>query len=83
MAPNSRQPTKDTYVSPGGSTIEYDSINSVELTNTIKDGWRVSTVKVYDVDPQAAVDRAIAAAEYAQQRVGRLNTAPKPTTAPS
>lgn len=34
-----------------GLTQEFASLHSVELTNTVKDGWRVSVVKVYANDP--------------------------------
>lgn len=52
------QPTRITETALDGQ-IEWASVNSVELTNTVKDGLRVSSVKVYDSDPVRAAERAV------------------------
>ena len=42
-----QNPTKTTGTRENGLIVEYDSKCSVEITNTIKDGPRVSIVKAY------------------------------------
>jgi hypothetical protein len=56
-----------------GVTTEYASLNSVELTNTAKDGWRVSSVKIYHNDPQEAAKIAVETAMFATEYASRLN----------
>lgn len=63
------EPTRNTNrrMDTGGFTeTEFASLNSVELTNTAKDGWRISGVKLYDNDPMRAAERAVDVAEYAE-----------------
>ncbi len=64
-------PTKTTTINnPDGSTgeaIEFDSKNSVELTNTVKDGFRISAVKVYANDPLEAARIAVETAQEAMR----------------
>ncbi len=56
--PSEPNPTRTNVIKTQrtGETIEmeWDSIHSVEITSTVKDGPRVSKVKVYDADPMAA-----------------------------
>ena len=63
------KPTRTTVDHNGSQTVEYAALNSVELTNTVRDGWSVAGVKIYDNDPFHAVDVAMETAAYAQQLV--------------
>ena len=72
------RPTRTTREAKGhdgqfGTTYEWASLNSVELTQSAKGEVRLSTVKVYDVDEQTALDRAIAVFEAAKTKIARLN----------
>lgn len=63
------EPTRNTTrrIDIGGYTeTEFASLHSVELTNTAKRGWEVSTVKVYDNNPDRAAERAVQVAKYAE-----------------
>lgn len=63
-------PATRTVANPDGSWLqEWASQNSVELVNTIKDGWRVASVKVYAVDPKEAARIAAETALYAERLV--------------
>lgn len=53
-------------------TQEFASLHSVELTNTVKDGWRVSAVKVYANDPHELAEMATQVALEATARLGRV-----------
>ena len=56
-----------TVLNPDGTLLqEWASQNSVELVSTVKDGWRVASVKVYDVSELVAAERAVAAALHAE-----------------
>lgn len=66
----SRKPaTRQTDNPDGTVTLEWAAINSVELVNTIKDGLRVASVKVYALDPLEAARIAVETALYAERLV--------------
>ena len=63
----SNEPTKTTGVDANGVTVEFEAKHSVELTNAVKDGWRVSGVKVYAMNATDAAKTVIEAAEAAEE----------------
>ena len=65
------EPTKTTLTSDG-RIEEFEAKNSVELTNTVKDGWRVSVVKVYHADPETAATIAISTAYRAEEELRKM-----------
>lgn len=60
------EPTRRTEFQADGQLLEWASLNSVELVNSVKDGWRVASVKCYGVSAQAAFDQALAVAADAE-----------------
>lgn len=66
---NQRPATRQTDNPDGTVTLEWAAINSVELVNTIKDGLRVASVKVYALNPMEAARIAVETAIYAEKLV--------------
>ena len=52
-------PTKTTGTRDNGLTVEYEAKCSVEISNTIKDGPRISVVKAYGNTVEEAAQEAI------------------------
>ena len=65
------EPTKTTLMSDG-RIEEFEAKHSVELINTVKDGWRVSMVKIYHTDPETAATIAISTAYRAEIELRKM-----------